>query len=433
MRGVTYPKVVITSVNHLRSVLQECNTKRTTVLLRGCEYSSVDHFCSNQNGIVLDLGIFKAVTLKDGIVTAGGGNTWTEILEKIVPQGYYIESKQSSNTFTVGGSISSNVHGRSIRNPQLRDILISITIMLANGDVKTIRPGDVLFDYVVGGFGLFGVIIRARIKAGKDFAAEMVIKEYDSVDEITRILRNRSSNLIKFYACPHFTRIINGSGKGFMVKLYYKTSNSKVAGKCRPLNKIYVPRLLPPKLFKRILNPMSDDYMFKKNCDKIISNTEFKCISESDETFSFKNTYFNLGRHIEFFIPLQYYELFLRNFISIFPYNIYNRGTRYMYSQSSTKLNYVKPNRKYLSLVIGFKMYDKDYRSNVWKKFMTDVIELLLLYDTRFHLCYKFAMFVPNHILYKIFPSMPEFIHMKQRHDPNNIFRTRFYDKISVS
>jgi FAD/FMN-containing dehydrogenase len=68
---------------------------------------------------------------------------------------------QSTDIFTVGGSISVNAHGMDHRSGSVGRSVRSMRVMLPDGTVRNVsRTEDArLFNLVVGGYGLFGVIL----------------------------------------------------------------------------------------------------------------------------------------------------------------------------------------------------------------------------------------------------------------------------------
>ncbi len=66
-----------------------------------------------------------------------------------------------------------NCHGWDHRAGTLGETIRSITIVDADGELKTLKPDDELFRCVVGGFGGFGVIVEVEIElAPNDFLTE---------------------------------------------------------------------------------------------------------------------------------------------------------------------------------------------------------------------------------------------------------------------
>ena len=87
---------------------------------------------------------------------------------------------QSSNIFSVGGSISVNAHGRDPRYGPLIETINQMKIMLFNGVVKTIGPNQNtdLFQAITGGYGLLGIILEAEKGSGIPSKHAMITKTY---------------------------------------------------------------------------------------------------------------------------------------------------------------------------------------------------------------------------------------------------------------
>ena len=86
---------------------------------------------------------------------------------------------QSQNIFTVGGSLSANAHGRDIRYGSLIDTVRSFRLLKADGEIITVKPDDDLFTVVIGGYGLFGVILDVELSLTRD---ELYKMETTSLD-----------------------------------------------------------------------------------------------------------------------------------------------------------------------------------------------------------------------------------------------------------
>lgn len=117
-------------------------------------------------GVVLDMRGMDAITLdRDAhTVTVGAGATWHAIQQAIHPD-FAVKAMQSTDIFSVGGSISVNAHGMDHQAGAVMGSLRSIRLMLADGRVVTVSRTENpdLFRHVVGGYGLFGVILSATL------------------------------------------------------------------------------------------------------------------------------------------------------------------------------------------------------------------------------------------------------------------------------
>lgn len=117
-------------------------------------------------GVVLDMRGMNAITLDRAArtVTVGAGATWHAIQQAIHPD-FAVKAMQSTDIFSVGGSISVNAHGMDHQAGAVMGSLRSIRLMLADGRVVTVSRTENpdLFRHVVGGYGLFGVILSATL------------------------------------------------------------------------------------------------------------------------------------------------------------------------------------------------------------------------------------------------------------------------------
>jgi FAD/FMN-containing dehydrogenase len=119
------------------------------------------------NALVLDMRKFNriAVDAERKIVTVQSGATWHDV-QKVLHPTLAIKAMQSTDIFTVGGSISVNAHGMDHRAGSVGRTVTAMRVMLADGTIHTISRSEEpdLFNLVVGGYGLFGIIIDADIE-----------------------------------------------------------------------------------------------------------------------------------------------------------------------------------------------------------------------------------------------------------------------------
>ena len=88
--------------------------------------------------VVLDIMEFNNVTLNEEAmtVTVQSGATWHQIQNQIHPQ-YAVTAMQSTDIFSVGGSISVNAHGMDHNYGALGNTVRSLKMMLADGSIVT--------------------------------------------------------------------------------------------------------------------------------------------------------------------------------------------------------------------------------------------------------------------------------------------------------
>src|SRR6185295_4661604 len=89
-------------------------------------------------GVVLNMRGFNQVLAIDSgalTVTVESGATWDELQRALAPRGLAIKVMQSSNIFTVGGTLSANAHGRDLDVTQVVEVVQRFRLLLADGTI----------------------------------------------------------------------------------------------------------------------------------------------------------------------------------------------------------------------------------------------------------------------------------------------------------
>jgi FAD/FMN-containing dehydrogenase len=117
--------------------------------------------------VVLDMTGFNRLRLdaEARTLTAQSGATWHDIQELLHPR-FAVKAMQSTDIFTVGGSIAVNAHGMDHAAGSVGRTLRAMRVMLADGSVVRVSRAEhaELFRLVLGGYGLFGVILDAELE-----------------------------------------------------------------------------------------------------------------------------------------------------------------------------------------------------------------------------------------------------------------------------
>lgn len=127
-------------------------------------------------GMQIDLDAMRGVLELDverGLITAEAGIQWPELMRYLDEAdnnrlaNWSIRQKQTgADRFSLGGSLSANIHGRGLRMKPFIDDIESFTLMDANGGLHHCdRQNDAeLFALAVGGYGLFGVVLSVTLR-----------------------------------------------------------------------------------------------------------------------------------------------------------------------------------------------------------------------------------------------------------------------------
>ena len=117
--------------------------------------------------LVLDMRGLDRVRVDTAARTATvqAGATWHEVLEAVHPHGLSVATMPSIDVLSVGGTLSVDAHGLDFRAGSLSATVRSLEVMLADGTVHTLdrTHEPELFRAVLGGYGLFGVVLEAEL------------------------------------------------------------------------------------------------------------------------------------------------------------------------------------------------------------------------------------------------------------------------------
>ncbi len=119
-------------------------------------------------GLVLDLTALKHIDLdrENGTVTAQAGVTIGELLDAVVPKGWIVPVVPGTQHVSIGGAIASDIHGKNHGTAgTFGSHVQALGLLTAAGELLELEPDDPdgLFAATLGGMGLTGVILWARV------------------------------------------------------------------------------------------------------------------------------------------------------------------------------------------------------------------------------------------------------------------------------
>ena len=171
-------------IEQLQDILREAKQNGWKVSIAGSRHSQGGHTYYN-GGVVLDMRDFDRVLALDRdkkTITAEAGATWDDVQRHINPHGLAVKVMQSSYVFTIGGTMSANAHGRDLDKTSFVETVLSFHLMLPDGKIVNVSRAEnpELFKLVIGGYGMFGVIVDATLQLTDDVAFERraVVMDY---------------------------------------------------------------------------------------------------------------------------------------------------------------------------------------------------------------------------------------------------------------
>ncbi|KAA0763844.1 FAD-binding oxidoreductase [Bacillus sp. SH5-2] len=387
------------------------------------------------NGTMLDMKGYSEILEFDPEkkrIRVQSGVTWNDIQKKINPYGLAVQVMQSQNIFTVGGSLSVNVHGRDIRHEALIDTVESFRLLMADGTVRNVSREENadLFPYVIGGYGLFGVILDVTLKLTDDELYEMHTKmldykEYTSYfKEKVKKDENVRMHLARISVAPH----------SFLKEMYvtdYVLAESQQ--KLEEYSELKEENIIAAPKFLLGLSRYSD---WGKNTFWDIQRSYFE---RTDGQFETRNNvmrsdsafmeYENPNRTEvlqEYFVPIESFTEYiddLRTILSEEELNLLNITIRYVEKNENAVLSYAKDDMFALVLLINQGRSENEVKKT--EDIIRKMIDVTLKYHGSYYLPYY--SYPTKDQLKKAYPRIEEFIQKKKDIDPEERFVNLFY------
>ena len=156
-----------------------------------------------------------------GIVEADAGIQWPELVERLVAvqkgrrrQWGIVQKQTGADRLSLGGALAANVHGRGLKLRPVIGEVESFTLMDADGMLRTCsrRQNRELFRLAIGGYGLFGVITRVKLRLMPRTKLERVVEVIDT-DEVMKAFDRRVAEGFLYGDCQFSTDL---ASEGFL-------------------------------------------------------------------------------------------------------------------------------------------------------------------------------------------------------------------------
>lgn len=134
----------------------------------------------------------------NGIIECESGVLLADVLEVIVPQGYFLFVTPGTKFITIGGAIASDVHGKNHHAEDcFSEYVIDFSLMTEKGEILTCSKTENSdkFWATMGGMGLTGIILSAKFKL-KNIESSFIRQESvkaENLDEIFKLFDQSES------------------------------------------------------------------------------------------------------------------------------------------------------------------------------------------------------------------------------------------------
>jgi FAD/FMN-containing dehydrogenase len=338
----------------------------------------------------------------------------------------------------VGGSISVNAHGMDHQAGSIGRTVRSLRMMLADGSVRTVGPRDELLDLVVGGYGLFGVILDAEIEITENaiYRSGREVMDYRAFPAYfnDRILRDETYRLIY----GHLSTAPHSLLREMLVYTYQQVDRREASIQPLPdevhgvglrrlvfnLSKLGGPAMRLKWWAEKHVEPMLESCPAGESSGCLVSRNDpmhdsvpYLMNRLSGETDILQEYFVPRGRLLEFIDGL-------RRIVQTHRANVLNASVRVVHKETNV-LTYAPEDMFAVVLYVNQKT-DSEGNERM-ARFTRDVIELTIGSGGRFFLPYQLHYTADQ--LRRSYPEIEAFFRAKDAYDPDHLFTNTFYNK----
>lgn len=166
-----------TTVTELVKIVKNASENSQSVTVRGHSHTMGGQSVPMDGEVSVDMTRLDGITVdrEKMLMTVQTGATWCQVIEALNPMGLTPVTMQSYCSFTVGGTIGVNAHGIT-SDSSLAESIVSLEYVSPHGTLKTAKSTHKAFGYLVGGYGLFGIITQATMRIKTNVSLTMSSK-----------------------------------------------------------------------------------------------------------------------------------------------------------------------------------------------------------------------------------------------------------------
>lgn len=443
-KTAVYGIVRVSNEDDIRNALQFARDHHLKISCAGQQHSMGGHTFTH-GGLVLDFRNFNRIVLdKDHkTVNVQSGVRWWQLQQLLDKQGLSVKSMQSINIFSVGGTLSVNAHGIDPQPGQVAPTVRSMRIMLSNGDIVKASPTEntELFRHVLGGYGLFGVILDADLAVvdNEMYARKAVYMNYTDFPRFYE--QNVESNPAVGLVFGRLSVSPRSYLRETVAHIYQK---SPFAG---PL-----PSLIPPQhdtLDRFVINFSKTGGFgrwFRWMLEKYAEPRLHSCVSRNqamnqkepclvtrneemyDDMAYLKNRLPDTDILQEYFVPYDRMPQFvdgLREVVQRNGANLLNVTIRTVHKDNISALPYATQDM--FGFVLYFNVKFNDHDNQILEKTTSDLINVAHNAGGTYYLPYQ--LFYSRTQLQQAYPAIDDFFAAKMKYDPIALFSNKFYEK----
>jgi FAD/FMN-containing dehydrogenase len=424
------------TVADILTAIRDAQSTNKKISLSGVRHSMGGQ-ALGQDTLHLDMTHMDTVRYNDSdqTVIAGPGATWRQIQTVLSQHDRAVRVMQDSNIFSLGGSLSVNVHGKDPRFGSLIESVNYFQVVTMNG--KEIRcdrtQNQDLFAAVIGGYGLLGIITEVSLLTTPNSAYAFSLTPTETrslLDKLESMSTNPEMGLLEAHLsvdAGHFLSEsliyayaetqpstqppddLTGENSIWLRKVIFQASRASNFGK-----------LLRWELEHR-LTPLVEAKTVSRNTAMAVP---VRFLQNPDP--------YTTDILQEYFVPTEHGNDFLERYKGLIQkhgINLLNVTIRKVKQDTSALVSYAQ--RDMYGFVVYYKVAKNASATQAVSAFTSDLIDYLISINATYYLCYG-GYYTPSQLT-TMYPELPGLFALKAQHDPAGLLTNLWYEKFQSS
>lgn len=364
-------------------------------------------------------------------ITVQSGIRWRDIQDHIDPHGLAVKIMQTYSNFTVGGSLSVNVHGRYVG---LGPIILSVKkfrIVLADGSVVTASPSENvdIFYSAIGGMGGIGVITDVTLELAENRNVERSRVKL-TTGEYSNFFKDnvRSNPGVLFHNGdmypPEFESI---SAVSWTLTDKEPTTESRLIPRFKDYWKERIAWVIMsewPKgrwIRERLIDPFvyaGEAPVHTRNYEASYDVAELEPSDRDGSTYVLQ----------EYFVPVERFDEWVPKMKKVFTdndVNVINVSIRHAFPDLGAKLAWARTES--FAFVVYYKQDTDPESVEEVGRWTRQMIDQVLSVGGTYYLPYQ--LHATDEQLLRAYPGLLDYFEIKNKYDPTNKFTNKLWDK----
>lgn len=426
------------TIDEVKALVNRAREQGLKIGVAGAQLAQGGHTIpSNDKSIFISTKNLNAIEVnkEQKTVRVGAGAIWEDIQEEAHKAGLAVKVMQASNIFSVGGSLSTNVHGWDHQKGSIINTVNSVTIIDADGNERKLHKNSEnleekeLFNSVIGGYGLFGIIVEAELELTED---AILTREAEIVTPAEYSNHFKNTILGKDDIAMHYGRLSLEPKNLFEEIISVKYTKTPDAAYQRPqeLSREERGGAAKERILAHTLRRLNLAKNLKQSQEK---KTFLPTIQTSrNETmrpnirFIEHPSKFDADMLQEYFVSADKLEGFLKDLKKIAQdneVNLMNATIRYVTKDEQSTLAYAKEDS--FAIVLYFNQSLAEHQLKKMENWTQEIVEKSLEHGGSFYLPYH--RFPTVEQFQQAYPNAERFKAIKKQVDPTEMFSSQFY------